>query len=92
MRKRNTKRKVLIPAIIMAAAVVILAVILAVMLKQKSGDKPGELLKTYMACIEEGDYDQMYDMLDGISSSRISREDFIERNRNIYEGIETSDI
>ena len=45
-----------------------------------------------MGCIEKGDYDQMYDMLDGISSSRISREDFIERNRNIYEGIEASDI
>lgn len=92
MRKQNTRRRVLIPAVIMAAAVVILAVILVVILIRKGEDRPGELLKTYIGCIEKGDYDQMYDMLDGISSSRISREDFIERNRNIYEGIEASDI
>jgi len=48
---------------------------------------PDELLRKYFANIEKDQFDSMYDMLTTISQSDITREDFIERNRNIYEGI-----
>ena len=41
MRKQNTRRRVLIPAVIMAAAVVILAVILVVSLIRKGEGQTG---------------------------------------------------
>ena len=41
---------------------------------------------------EKGEYEQMYAMLDQKKSSMNSKEEFIERNSKIYEGIEMSDL
>ncbi|MGI6011153.1 MAG: penicillin-binding transpeptidase domain-containing protein [Ruminococcus sp.] len=88
--KARSKRKILIPVfilIILAAAAAV-----SVFLYLGGGQEPEELLEEYMGYIEEGKYEQMYEMLDEVSASRISKEDFIARNQNIYEGIEASDI
>ena len=45
-----------------------------------------------MKYIEKGEYEQMYAMLDQKKSSMNSKEEFIERNSKIYEGIEMSDL
>lgn len=59
---------------------------------EKEPETPEELLLYYMACIEDGRYDEMYGMLDEQTRSGISREAFEERNKKIYEGIEAADI
>ncbi len=51
-----------------------------------------KLLLSYMDCISEQKYDEMYEMIDTQSSRHISREDFKERNSAIYEGIEIQDM
>ena len=48
---------------------------------------PESLLVQYMRYIPEQEYEQMYGMLDAEASGNISREDFIQRNSAIYEGI-----
>ena len=53
---------------------------------------PEKRLMEYMKYIEKGDYEQMYAMLDQKKSSMNSKEEFIERNSKIYEGIEMSDL
>jgi len=53
---------------------------------------PDELLLQYFAYIEKGQFDAMYDMLAELSQYTISRDDFIERNRNIYAGIQAQNI
>ena len=53
---------------------------------------PGKLLRQYFALIEKGQYEDMYNMLTEVSRMTISKEDFIERNRNIYEGIAARNI
>lgn len=53
---------------------------------------PQNVLKRYYSCIEEKDYEKMYQMLDESSQSSYSEEKFIERNSAIFEGIEASDI
>ena len=53
---------------------------------------PEEVLKKYMDCIEDGDYKGMYQMIDVSASGGISQEDFVERNSNIYEGIEIQNL
>lgn len=93
MGKRKTSRKA--AGIIFAALLVLgLAILGVVMFLRKKPEhiSPEELLLTYMNCIQQQDYDSMYDMLDVQASGNISREDFIQRNSAIYEGIEVSDL
>ena len=60
--------------------------------KSREAVPPQEVFLLYTACIEEGRYADMYAMLDGQSKAAISEEDFITRNRNIYEGIGAGNI
>jgi len=53
---------------------------------------PDELLMQYFAYIEAGQFEDMYEMLTVSSQMTVSQQDFIERNRNIYEGIEARNI
>lgn len=51
-----------------------------------------QVLMDYMQDIEEGKYKLMYELLDEQSKAYVDQETFIERNQNIYEGIEAADI
>lgn len=53
---------------------------------------PDELLTRYMAYIPEKEYEKMYEMINTEASGNISREDFMERNSAIYEGIELNNM
>ncbi|MDR7811496.1 penicillin-binding transpeptidase domain-containing protein [Lacrimispora sp.] len=59
---------------------------------EASRKKPDELFLEYVECLSKADYTDMYGMLDDQSHLNISEEDFITRNKNIYEGIEASGI
>ena len=49
---------------------------------------PQEIVKNYFSLVEKGNYEQMYEMLSEASKEKISEKEFVERNQNIYEGIE----
>jgi len=49
--------------------------------------QPDELLKQYFVYVGNAQYDDMFEMLTLQSQSEVQRDDFITRNRNIYEGI-----
>jgi len=53
---------------------------------------PDELLLQYFEHLNNGRFEDMYKFLSEISQGQISKEDFIERNRNIYEGIGARNI
>ena len=55
-------------------------------------EKPEEVLNTYISYINEQNYEAMYEKLSNSSKESISQEDFITRNQNIYEGIDSSNI
>lgn len=55
-------------------------------------DKAKDLLKEYMGYIEEQKYDEMYELLSDESKEKVSKEKFIQRNKNIYEGINVKNI
>lgn len=59
---------------------------------QKPTMPPDEVLLLYMDYIKEGAYDQMYDLLDVQSQEYIDEETFINKNKNIYEGIEATKL
>ena len=53
---------------------------------------PDEVLQLYSRYINEGAYDKMYALLDEQTKLSISEEDFISKNKKIYEGIEMSNL
>ena len=53
---------------------------------------PESLLKEYYSYISKKDYERMYSLLSRQSREDNSREDFIQRNAAIYEGIEIKKI
>ena len=53
---------------------------------------PDRLLRLYFDHAEHGRFEEMYQMLTAISRESISQEDFVQRNRSIYEGIGAANI
>ena len=64
----------------------------AVYILNQNKTNPEEIWKSYISKINEQKYEEMYQMLSETSKQQISQEDFITRNKNIYEGIEMSDM
>ena len=60
--------------------------------KTFSKNDPNEVLLKYVEALSNKNYEKMYEYLTNESKKLISKEDFISRNKNIYEGIEASDI
>jgi len=78
--------------VLLAVALVIAAAGAFLFYKNNIASSPGGALLNYMKCLENGDYDKMYDMLDQQSQDSISRKAFIERNEKIYEGISMKNL
>lgn len=91
-RRGNKKRGKIILIVGMVFLIAFLGTALFLTLQKNKKVAPEQLLADYTEKIIQGDYDGMYDMISLESQERISREDFVERNQKIYEGIEASDI
>lgn len=83
-------KKVIIIALV--AVIVICAIIGIVAYINRTKEKPEDVLSTYISLINEQKYEEMYNMISNESKKQISQEDFIKRNKNIYEGIDAFDI
>ncbi|MGL6198061.1 MAG: penicillin-binding transpeptidase domain-containing protein [Lachnospiraceae bacterium] len=59
-----------------------------IVIKQAAEAKPEDLIAEYMDHIASKEYEAMYAMLDPQIVSGLDKDGFIERNSNIYEGIE----
>lgn len=86
--KTNKNTIVLIIGIVVA----IVGCVLTIYLVNRDLNKPEEVLRQYMSYINEQKYDEMYDLLSEKSKSENAKEDFITRNKNIYEGIEVKNL
>ncbi len=89
----NTLQKTII--IILVVILIMGLIIGGVFLYQNktfSKNDPNEVLLKYVEALSNKNYEKMYEYLTNESKKLISKEDFISRNKNIYEGIEASDI
>ena len=77
---------------IFIAVILIVAIIVGIIIINMPKEKPEEVLNTYISYINEQNYEAMYEKLSNSSKESISQEDFITRNQNIYEGIDSSNI
>ena len=77
---------------IIIAIVLIVAMIVGIIIINMPKEKPEEVLNTYFSYIKDQNYEAMYNELSSSSKETINQEDFITRNQNIYEGIDSSNI
>lgn len=83
------KKKILTVAILVIIIVVAVSITILVLNNKQN---PEETLKQYISYIEQKNYEEMYNSITDSSKANISQEDFIKRNKNIYEGIEANNI
>ena len=82
-------KKVLIAVIIIAIILVIGIVATIIVLGNKEQEEAKQLLTDYASLINDKNYDEMYSK---VASMNTSKEDFISRNKNIYEGIDCENL
>lgn len=85
--KRN--RYIGIAILILIIPVIICATLL---LNYNKANKPEDKLNAYITLLNSKDYEGMYKIISSSSKLNISKDDFIARNKNIYEGIEANNI
>lgn len=57
-----------------------------------STHKPEAKWNQYVEMLQDGQYENMYELLDCSAKAKISKEEFVSRNKNIYTGIEAKNI
>lgn len=80
-------KKVLIGIIATISVIAILVATIVIVTLTKNKTTPEEIWQKYISNINEGKYEENYEMLTEVSKQNISKEKYIERNKNIYEGI-----
>ena len=86
------KKKTIIWIIV---AIVVIATIIgsiATVVLTRRANKPENVWQQYVAYINEQNYDEMYNMITEDSKAQISKDDFVKRNKNIYDGIDMTDM
>ena len=81
--------------IIMSVFLVVAVSITIYMVTEKQifkKEKPEELIVKYMKYIEKKEYDAMYSMIETNSQNSLTKENFINRNSKIYEGMEVRNL
>lgn len=81
-------KKTTIAIIIVLLIAIITGITILVSRKQKE-EKAKQALQEFVGLINEKNYETMYEK---VAIMNKSKEDFIKRNKNIYEGIESQDI
>lgn len=94
-KKKSSKKKRKINKVILIRNILILTVIIisGIVLLTRKKEEPGEIVfDEYFAKLQEKNYEAMYDMITKNKQGTISKEDFVLKNQNIYEGIGLSNI
>lgn len=89
MDKNVNKKKYILITCLVIGLCVLLGVSFYAFIKRPS---PEDVLVKYMSYINSKDYEKMYELISKESKESISKEDFINRNKKIYEGIDTKNL
>ena len=83
------KNKKIIISILIIIVVIIAIVTTIIIVNKQNEEKAKQVLIDFIALINDKNYEEMYKKT---LSMNMSEEDFITRNKNIYEGIDSSNI
>lgn len=85
-------KKILIGIIIIVVLLGIAGGVVTFFILNQQKQNPEDIWEKYISYINEHKYEEMYSMLTEDSKSQISQEDFIKRNKNIYDGIDMTNM
>lgn len=88
---KNKKTIIIVISIILILAIFV-GIGITIYFNNKPKNKPEDVLQTFASYINDKKYEDMYSLLSSKSKANISEEDFIKRNKNIYEGIEAENF
>ncbi|MBS5682044.1 MAG: penicillin-binding transpeptidase domain-containing protein [Clostridium sp.] len=88
---KNKKIIIIVISIILILAISV-GIGITIYFNNKPKNKPEDVLQTFASYINDKKYEDMYSLLSSKSKANISEEDFIKRNKNIYEGIEAENF
>ena len=91
-KKQNIQKSHICKIFGLIVAITVIAVSGGVLLKRTITESPEDTLMEYMNHIEKKEYEVMYTMIDSDEKVYLTKEEYIQRNSKIYEGIEVSDI
>ena len=91
-QENKKSKKILIISIIIVILLVIGGIIAWYIISNMDQNKPDEVLSAYIECLKNKDYEGMYSLLSDSTKSRVDHDTYIARNKNIYEGIEATNI
>ena len=91
-KKQNIQKSHICKIFGLIVAITVIAVSGGVLLKRTITESPEDTLVEYMNHIEKKEYEVMYTMIDSDEKVYLTKEEYIQRNSKIYEGIEVSDI
>ena len=83
------KKKIIIVIVLVCLAILAVG---GFLIYSSKATKPENILNEYISKINEAKYNEMYEMISDRSKGQITEEDFVKRNKNIYEGIEMSNL
>ena len=88
---KNKKIIIIVISIILILAISV-GIGITIYFNNKPKNNPEDVLQTFASYINDKKYEDMYSLLSSKSKANISEEDFIKRNKNIYEGIEAENF
>lgn len=88
----KNKKIIIIVISIILILVISVGIGITIYFNNKPKNKPEDVLQTFASYINDKKYEDMYSLLSSKSKANISEEDFIKRNKNIYEGIEAENF
>lgn len=91
-KQQRRKNNWVLPSAIVAFVLVIAVGGIFIWKKIQIKMTPKVTLTDYVALLGEGKYEEMYAFLSETAKNNISQEDFVARNKNIYEGIEAANF
>ena len=83
------KKKIIIISVIVCLSILAVG---GFLIYSSKATKPENILNEYISKINEAKYNEMYEMISDRSKGQITEEDFVKRNKNIYEGIDMSNL
>ena len=97
MNKKGKKRKIRIKKARILALLCIIVLAIIFVFRCANGNKENlskamKTVSTYMSYINEQKYEEMYELLDISSKKKVTKEEFVQRNKEIYESLEATSI
>ena len=88
-----SKKKIIIISVVAIILIIIaVAIGIYIYISNQPKNNPEDVVNTYAQYIVDQNYEEMYNLISENSKSQTSKENYINRNKNIYEGIEIANF